>query len=240
MRLSSKLFISIFVEFFILVLILLGGNQRVLGFDLIILFLPCLIIIFGTVIAFVATSIYELFQTIKQKEIQQKEKDDLEKGPTISREQCYYHKKQAIVQCEKCKHFICNDCVMVFNYPFSGTLLAFTEDVGVKKHIYCPICHWKSVSEMASSWSIRIAHLFTLFILIIMLIMFFEGFIKPVTATFSTPLIVDEWIILLFLAMFPIFFIGMGSLILYSLLIDAPKRTNKAKLELQKFLNERE
>ena len=153
--------------------------------------------------------------------------------------QCYYHKKQTIDQCEKYKRLICKDCVKVFNYPFSGTLLAFTEDVGEEKHNYCPICYWKSVSEMSSSWGIRIVHLFSLFVLIIILIMFFETFVKPVTITFSTPPTVSEWIILLFLAVFTIFLIGMGSLILYSLFIDAPRRTNNAEIKLQEFLRER-
>ena len=34
------------------------------------------------------------------------------------------------------------------------------------------------------------------------------------------------------------FYVGVTKFILYSLLIDAPKRTNKAKLELRQFQNE--
>ena len=88
---------------------------------------------------------------------------------------------------------------MVFNYPFSGTLLTFTEDVEVAKHPYCPICYWKGVRDIASSWSLRLVHVSGIIILLIMLTLFFTQFFLPITAMFSTPLSFADLLILLFL-----------------------------------------
>lgn len=212
---------------------LIGTNQQVLGFDAIFLIIPILVALMCAIIALFGSFFYELYQKITQKE---EVVIETEKRPLM--EQCYYHNKSAIDQCEKCARFICTDCVMVFNNPFSGSLLAFTEDVEVTKHHYCPICYWKSVSEIASSWSMRFAHIFTLSILIFMLILFHITLFQPITTHFSTPLNTADWIILLFLLIFAIFIIGMSLLVVYSLLIDGPRRTTRAKIKRQEFLDE--
>jgi len=215
---------------------LIGTSQEVLGFDVLFLAVPIFIALVCACVALFLAVFYELFQTIRTKEkiIIEPEKPD----ERTFMQQCFYHKEQAINQCEKCKRYICSDCTRVFHYPFSGTLLVFAEDFEGSKQNLCPLCYWKSVHEIASSWSLRISHLFALIILVIILIQFNLTFIQPITAQFSTPLNTADWVLLGFLMIFTLSLIGFVLLVLYSLLIDAPRRASKAKISHQEFLVE--
>jgi hypothetical protein len=140
---------------------------------------------------------------------------------------------------------------MIFSFPFSGTLISFggtdfTED----KRIYCPSCYWKSVIEISTSWGLRLAHVFGLILVISFLFFYFEIFFEPMTSIifFSAPPEDSDWLIIsiylfpiVFLFFFNLFFIilpvGFILIILYSLLIDGPRRSKKARLKLQEFLN---
>ena len=91
---------------------------------------------------------------------------------------------------------------------------------------------------IATSRSLRFSHIFSLAILLVILIGFNTTFIQPITALFSTPLNMADWILLAFLSLFTFFLIGMILLVVYSLFIDAPRRARKAKVKRQEFLGE--
>ena len=215
---------------------LIGTSQQVLGIDVLILLVPIFFVFVCACIALFLAVFLELFQTIRTKE---KIIIETERHEGVIRQPCFYHQEeQAINQCEKCKRYICSDCMNVFHYPFSGTLLVFAEDFEGSKQNFCPLCYWKSVYEIASSWSLRISHLFALTILVIILIQFNLTFIQPITSLFSTPPSTADWVILGFLMIFTLALIGFVLLVLYSLLLDAPRRANRARVNYQVFLVE--
>ncbi|MFX1518184.1 MAG: hypothetical protein ACFFC6_17950 [Promethearchaeota archaeon] len=214
---------------------LIGHYQKILGIDVIVVIIPIGIALICAIIVFPISGVVEIVQKAKEKK---ETAIETEMGGVLLMEQCFYHKEQAIGQCEKCKRYICSDCMKVFNNPFSGTLLVFAEDFEGSKHNFCPLCYWKSVHEIATSWSVRISHLFTLTVLLIMTILFYSTFFQPMTALFSDPMVIADWMILGFLSIFIIFFVAMILLILYSLIIDGPRRANKAKVKHQEFLLE--
>ncbi|MFX0183838.1 MAG: hypothetical protein ACFE95_12210 [Candidatus Hodarchaeota archaeon] len=140
---------------------------------------------------------------------------------------------------------------MIFSFPFSGTLISFGDtDFTEDKRIYCPSCYWKSVIEISTSWGLRIVHVFGIIFFISFLFFYFEFFFEHmIDIIFSSTLPEETNWLILSIYLFPIVFlvlinvafiiipIGVILIILYSLLIDGPRRSKKARNNLQKFLN---
>jgi len=142
---------------------------------------------------------------------------------------CHYHPTETgIKQCQRCGKEICSDCIKTFIEPYTATFFNFGGKGAENPNIYCPLCYWGRIIEITSSKKFLFVHIFailgfTLFALVYILV-FGDLFFA-----------ISQWLFLGAQIIFKIIPSAAILVLIYSLLIDAPRRKREAIEQKQEF-----